>query len=977
MNNAPVDKGTTPVVCSTTGRSGSINSIPPEFTIVIPNLVVGTNFYVEERRDNIPEGYEFVKEELTAETYDPSSLIGASATSELINRVLARDETDHQEFDPDTVGQIKDGKDAESHVYNRKPAVIITVEKEWDPAPPDGTTVTVELHRYAKITKGSISVTLYDNNEAPIEGAVFVLYKDGTATETEVATTVNGIAIVSGLEAGTYKLVQISTPSGYSMEGHTTETGTLTVIDKATSPQTLNEVLTNTALVTAGKVTLTVTDSGAGSGTAGALISGATFTLYKDGAVYNTGYTSDAEGRVVVGNLAAGEYYFVQTGTAADYNLPNVTRTENFTVLEQPGVSQIFTQSMTNSLKGKGIVSLTLKKDSGEAISDASFQLKSGNTVLETASTGSDGTLSFSTELYEGTYTVHQVNTGSAGDDYAVAADQTVTIQANSETSQQIPLTFENEESAGNVTIKLWRKGGTGPWNWNLVQTCTRLKAGQQYIFEAELDSGLYPGNVWFYSDASDHENSDSINQSSLRDLNPSNLSNNNTKYTFTFTPQQNDTTYSLVLVSGWAYGNIKTMRMVSTPSEANASTVPMRSNTSFRILSTPMLREAVGGQVITHTNALPASAPEGYAEDSSFEAISVELNAAGNWRHTFDIQDKYDADGNPYYYYIVETACSDGDYWIDSYTGGTDGLLNDVGTLKVKNIKEKNGSIQVKKSFSGVNALPEGFQITNSYNEDVVFTVDNASGSGTEADPYVWTIPDIPDGTTVSFTESGATVSGYSLTVTSSGIVEANSTVSAIAEAGATIEASLINTYEPKTPNVTIKKVDKGDLSDANPVLLKGAAFTLSKYESDSYQSKDLEWGTQGSETLSDDKKPDGTYTLNGIFSFEGLSVGYYKIEEINFPDGYVKISSNPTFMIEANESNELTITLIDNPNSLLQLVNGEMTIKFGNTPGVALPNTGGSGIGLFTLIGGILSGTAGAILTLTSCRRRKKQYT
>ena len=36
VNNAPVDKGTTKTVCSTTGRSGSINSIPPEYTIIIP-----------------------------------------------------------------------------------------------------------------------------------------------------------------------------------------------------------------------------------------------------------------------------------------------------------------------------------------------------------------------------------------------------------------------------------------------------------------------------------------------------------------------------------------------------------------------------------------------------------------------------------------------------------------------------------------------------------------------------------------------------------------------------------------------------------------------------------------------------------------------------------------------------------------------------------------------------------------------------
>ncbi len=130
-NNTPYDRGTERAICSVTGRSGSINSIPPEYTIVIPDLTVGTNFYIEERRDNIPSGYEFVVEELAEGTYDESSLIHSGDTSDLINRVLARDESDYQEFDPDTVGRIKDGIDAESHVYNRKPATGIKITKEW------------------------------------------------------------------------------------------------------------------------------------------------------------------------------------------------------------------------------------------------------------------------------------------------------------------------------------------------------------------------------------------------------------------------------------------------------------------------------------------------------------------------------------------------------------------------------------------------------------------------------------------------------------------------------------------------------------------------------------------------------------------------------------------------------------------------------------------------------------------------------
>ena len=51
-------------------------------------------------------------------------------------------------------------------------------------------------------------------------------------------------------------------------------------------------------------------------------------------------------------------------------------------------------------------------------------------------------------------------------------------------------------------------------------------------------------------------------------------------------------------------------------------------------------------------------------------------------------------------------------------------------------------GSVKVTKVVSGT-ALPEGFVITNDYNEDK-FTVANAKGSGTADDPYYWTIEEV-----------------------------------------------------------------------------------------------------------------------------------------------------------------------------------------------------------------------------------------
>ena len=175
------------------------------------------------------------------------------------------------------------------------------------------------------------------------------------------------------------------------------------------------------------------------------------------------------------------------------------------------------------------------------------------------------------------------------------------------------------------------------------------------------------------------------------------------------------------------------------------------------------------------------------------------------------------------------------------------------------------------------------------------------------------------------------------------------------------------------KETDITLKKVDRDDLNRDDPALLKGASFTITKFDGANFQGKDTTWGTSGSKTVSDDKEQNGTYTLNGVFTFEGLSAGYYQIEETRFPDGYVKISGNPRFKVEEDASQQLVITLIDNPENI-RLENNKLTIVVGNTPGVALPNTGGIGTTLFTALGGLMTATAGAILTLASFRRRRE---
>ena len=149
---------------------------------------------------------------------------------------------------------------------------------------------------------------------------------------------------------------------------------------------------------------------------------------------------------------------------------------------------------------------------------------------------------------------------------------------------------------------------------------------------------------------------------------------------------------------------------------------------------------------------------------------------------------------------------------------GATTVTKGQTSTVNVTNeYEQKKADIQVKKTFRGVENLPETFYITNDFN-NLTFTVD---GSGEEAPiyeasthTYTWTLKDVPLGTKVTFTEAGITLDGYTVSVFANGIAVEGPVITATAAATSSEEgtaiASFYNVYETSTAELTVTKTVK-----------------------------------------------------------------------------------------------------------------------------------------------------------------------
>ena len=301
-------------MCSITGRSGTINSIPPEYTIIIPELAVGTHFYVEERRVTIPDGYEFDHELLKDETYDESTLV---IDGDHIDQVMTIDEYSNDEtyfFDANSVGRIKKGKDAEFDVWNRKPAIEIPVEKTWVGGTTPRPDVTLALIRYMPqekytppVGQGAIIIDHVadygeNNNSTDLPAgfvATYAIEKLNTETnEYEVVAT--GTSGPFDVDPGTYRVSTVVNNRGNEPVNYTYDKTDPVIVTVQADQSVVAKVTSKYNYEQGGKITIVHNAAYEGGEHTG--------TTLPDG--INVTYTikDESTNRIVHRNVAAGTY---------------------------------------------------------------------------------------------------------------------------------------------------------------------------------------------------------------------------------------------------------------------------------------------------------------------------------------------------------------------------------------------------------------------------------------------------------------------------------------------------------------------------------------------------------------------------------------------------------------------------------------------------------------------------------------------
>jgi len=160
------------------------------------------------------------------------------------------------------------------------------------------------------ITASFTAVKVNTEDSTPLAGAVYTLYMNATVVASTVSDAAGQVTF-TGLSPGTYQLVETTPPPGFR-----TNTESLTVVVAQNGSVTINGLPANGFIL--GDVPVSEFIFRKLDALTRQPLAGATFTLTQNGTVINTA-TSDVNGLVYLGILAAGTYQLEETVSPPGY----------------------------------------------------------------------------------------------------------------------------------------------------------------------------------------------------------------------------------------------------------------------------------------------------------------------------------------------------------------------------------------------------------------------------------------------------------------------------------------------------------------------------------------------------------------------------------------------------------------------------------------------------------------------------------
>lgn len=206
-----------------------------------------------------------------------------------------------------------------------------------------------------------------------LSGVEFDVFNSAGTRVAHLTTNGSGVASISGLALGTYRVVETKTATGYVLDS---TAHSITIAPSNDGRLVVNASLTVVNNTRKGSVTLTKTDE-----LGRFYLSGAKYSLYTaGGTLVQSGLTTDSNGQIKLTSLEWGSYYLLETSAPTGYQLN--TAKISFTVnADNAGTIQ---QLRTTDPLDPRTITLTKK------IKASDIHFAHGNPIFIFALTGTD-----------------------------------------------------------------------------------------------------------------------------------------------------------------------------------------------------------------------------------------------------------------------------------------------------------------------------------------------------------------------------------------------------------------------------------------------------------------------------------------------------------------------------------------------------------------------------------------------------------